>query len=102
MKALCALVVSTLLLFGLSGCSLEDNQELAQSVQQSIEVKMADPFKIRGVEVQDLTLRHQQAERYQGELRVREQGEEKSYSVEVQFDGTYFIWKMPGWEPEAS
>ncbi len=91
------LVLASLLLIG--GCGPSADEELNTSVRTSIEAKMADAFKTRGIEVQALALAHQQAERYEGELLVLEQGQERRYRVEVQFDGTYFLWKMPDWKP---
>lgn len=91
-----AMLCAVMLLLG--GCGEPIDPELKGSVKASIEEKMADAFSARGVTVQGFELSHEQAERYQGLLQVKEQGEMKEYPVEVQFDGTYFLWKIPTWE----
>ena len=77
----------------LSGCGASTD-DLAKEVLASMEETFAQDAATRHVKIKDFTLIHEDGKKYKGLLNTMEHGEKFTYSVEVTYDGSNFMWEV--------
>ncbi len=77
----------------LSGCG-SSTEDLAKEVRASMEETFAQDAATRHIQIKDFTLIHEDGKKYKGLLNTMESGERFTYSVEVTYDGSTFMWEV--------
>lgn len=77
----------------LSGCGTS-TEDLAEEVRSNMAETFAQDATTRHIKIKDFTLIHEDGKKYKGLLKTSENGTEFTYSVDVTYDGSSFIWQV--------